>query len=286
MRVLLSGGRADSCVRGSPLLFDSLIKHGHFIEFWRHSRVHRRYNRASLKKTILLYLLAPMLPISFQRSLLLMLANRDVRRDPTYDLPTWMSESFRQSLATLNSQLCQRQARSIRFSSPARQSEYSLLYPPDEFLNPGHHPVQVVYPFADRRLHEFLLAVPPEEKYKASWEPSPPSTSFYGASKRLVRTAMDGIVPESIRTRTSKTVFDVLVSRAADAEWAYYESRFVGDGHSRVAQRGYIDRDKFWRRLVSLRERYSGHDLLYVRDMIWLERWLATFELPEPTKSK
>jgi len=55
--------------------------------------------------------------------------------------------------------------------------------------------IEVRHPFLDRRLVEYLLALPGEQLFRL------------GRSKNLLRRAMSGILPERIRLREGKTVF-------------------------------------------------------------------------------
>jgi asparagine synthase (glutamine-hydrolysing) len=68
--------------------------------------------------------------------------------------------------------------------------------------------VEVRHPFLDRRLVEYVLALPGEQLFKL------------GSSKVLLRRSMSGILPESIRLRSGKTQFtsfiDLVLGRSAD----------------------------------------------------------------------
>lgn len=57
----------------------------------------------------------------------------------------------------------------------------------------GAHAVDVRYPFYDRRLVEYCLALPPEQKIRNGW------------SRFVLRTAMEGILPTTIQWRPGKT---------------------------------------------------------------------------------
>jgi asparagine synthase (glutamine-hydrolysing) len=48
------------------------------------------------------------------------------------------------------------------------------------------------HPFMDKRLIEFCLALPPQQKLRAGW------------SRHILRNAMKGVLPEAVRTRRSK----------------------------------------------------------------------------------
>ena len=57
------------------------------------------------------------------------------------------------------------------------------------------HGIEMRHPFLDRRLVEFMLRLPPAQKL------------FKGATKAVLRRAMRGILPESIRLRSGKANF-------------------------------------------------------------------------------
>ena len=137
-------------------------------------------------------------------------------------------------------------------------------------------PVTNVRPFADRRLHEFLLAIPPEVKFR----PHPSSDEHYAAGKRVLREGLRGILPESIRTRLNPTHFAALFNEEVQREWAAYEKAFGPTGHSEVVRRGYVDGRLFWKRLNDLRFGFWGWDFLYIHRIMWLETWLRSLALP------
>jgi asparagine synthase (glutamine-hydrolysing) len=56
----------------------------------------------------------------------------------------------------------------------------------------GAFGVELRFPFWDRRLVEFCLALPPEQKLSRGW------------TRMVLRRAMDGILPESIQWRGGK----------------------------------------------------------------------------------
>jgi asparagine synthase (glutamine-hydrolysing) len=137
-------------------------------------------------------------------------------------------------------------------------------------------PVQIWRPYADRRLHQFLLAIPPEQKFA----PHPETDEQYAGSKRIVRRGLRGVLPESIRTRTSKTHFASLFEDELHRRWSDYEAAFGPGDRSELAERGYVDKALFWRRLGQVREQGWGTDLIYVMRVLWLETWLRAMRLP------
>jgi asparagine synthase (glutamine-hydrolysing) len=191
-----------------------------------------------------------------------------------------MPPALRGELGERHLALCLAAERGRRFGSPAREAEYRLLYPPEVARHPAPWPVEIWRPFADRRLHEFMLAIPPEQKF----EPHPATDDFYAGSKQVVRRAMRGILPESIRTRTSKTVFRGVFEDEVASHWTTYASAFGPSAKPEVARRGYVEPRLFWQRLQELRDGRSGADLIYVMQIVGLESWLRTFALPRPQR--
>jgi asparagine synthase (glutamine-hydrolysing) len=166
--------------------------------------------------------------------------------------------------------------RTRRFSSPARHEEYRLLAPPEVSYSTAGFPVQIWRPYADRRLHEFLLSIPPEHKFA----PHPDTDEQYAGSKGIVRRGLKGVLPESVRTRTSKTHFASLFEDELHRRWSEYEAAFGPSGRSELSERGYADKALFWRRLGQVRENGWGTDLIFLMRALWLETWLRAIQLP------
>jgi asparagine synthase (glutamine-hydrolysing) len=91
---------------------------------------------------------------------------------------------------------------------------------------------------------------------------------------------MRGILPESVRTRTEKTVFGNTVVSEFESQWPLYEQAFGPGSRSKIAERGYVDGPRFWERLNDVRQGVEATDLIYVLEMVGLETWLRTLELP------
>lgn len=277
VRVLLSGETADSYVGGSWFVFDSLLRQGKFREFLGYFRRYRRVAEEPLRTTLALYCVGPLLPVGLQHRLMAFYLSRAVGRNRRL-LPGWLHNDLRQVLRARHLELCLGLEGARRFSNPTLEAEYRLLWPPEAVRDLGPWPVQVWRPFADVRLHEFMLGVPPEQKF----QPHPETDSYYAGSKWLLRRAMVGILPEPIRTRTVKTQFGPAFRVELERNWPVYAAVFGPGGDSEVAQRGYIVPDLFWERLVRLREGVEGPDFLYVLKIISLETWLRSLRQPRP----
>jgi asparagine synthase (glutamine-hydrolysing) len=84
----------------------------------------------------------------------------------------------------------------------------------------SHH-LEVRHPFYDVRLMDFLGRVPPQLKFSRGW------------TKYLLRKAMAGILPDQVRLRSSKTVFDDMYTQGLRQE---------GPRFSLLATEGYLVR--------------------------------------------
>jgi len=279
-RVLLTGEVADAIVGSSSLVFDSLLRRRDLAALRRHLGAYRRRSGESLQRIVALDCLAPLLPLTLQRRLLAAVAGRQVDGYVDSLVPSWIAEPLRGSLRGEQRRRLLAAERERRFASPARHLEHRLLVPPEVSPQPAGWPVAIWRPFADRRLHEFLLAIPPDQKY----EPHPESDELYAGSKWLVRRAMRGVVPDSILARTTKTRHWAVFEHEVARTWPVYEAAFGPDARPEIAARGYVDRDRFWSRLNALRgsERLSPLELAYVNRVVWLETWLRGLKQPRP----
>jgi asparagine synthase (glutamine-hydrolysing) len=278
VRVLLTGDMADSCVRGSPLVFDSLLRQGRLQELWRRVRHYRRTSTDSLLKIAALHTTTPLLPLAAQRSIMLAHTARSVGKQRARLVPKWMPDALRQELAARHRAILLAEEAGRLYRSPSREADFRLLYPVEAAFPPAGWPLEIWRPYADRRLHEFLLGVPPELKFA----PHQDTDDWYAASKQLLRHSMQGILPERIRTRTTQTHFAAAYEQLLDRAWPVYEAAFgPGAGvRSEIARRGYVDPDRFWARLQQVRGGMRGSDFLHVLRMLALETWLRTFNHP------
>ncbi|MGH9532080.1 MAG: asparagine synthase-related protein [Terriglobales bacterium] len=93
--------------------------------------------------------------------------------------------------------------------------------------------VECRWPFLERRLVEFLLAVPQEQRWRRE------------ESKFLLRQAMTGIVPEKLRQRKHKASFTVVVDQELKRRQVEKAEALFRD--SRMVALGAGDRDAFSR---------------------------------------
>lgn len=274
-RVILTGDVADSCVQGTWLVFDSLLRQGRLRDLRHHAREYQEAVGAS-RQLIALYTLAPVLPLAMQRRVMAASARRWLARHEGMMLPRWMPEPLRATLEERSAEAAIHAEVTRRFANQTRHYEAHLLDPPEVAGSASPLSLQTWRPFADRRLHEFLLAIPPEQKFNVA----PGSGSPYARSKWILRRAMEGILPDTIRLRTMKTNFSQAHSNSIDLQWPLYEAAFGPKGGSEIARRGYVIADQFWSRLEQARAGIAAPDSVYVSHLVGIETWLRAFNLP------
>jgi len=277
----LTGDIADNSVRGSRLVLDSLLRHGNLRRFWQDLVLYLRLSSDGLRRILPLYCLLPLLPTGLQKQFTVPWMRRVLEGARPNLLPGWMPEPLRAELAQRHIDLSLERERGRRFANWTRAIEYRALYPAEIPRNPVGWPLDVLRPYADRRLHEYLLAIPPEVKFA----PHPETNNDYAAQKQIVRRAMKGIQPESVRNKLIPTHYGSVFADEVKKRWRLYEDVFGPSGRSEVAARGYIDQGRFWKRLEELRAGDGyGKDFIYVTRIAALETWLRSFTLPRPAR--
>lgn len=126
--------------------------------------------------------------------------------------------------------------------------------------------VELRHPFDDRRVIELLMSMPPEMRRRGD------------ESKRIVRRAMIGLLPDSVRLRRTKAEFSheaaAGVGRVLDALGAA-----AGDRPLAIAERGWVAPDELARACRDVRSgARKGRILIAVWMAIGLELWLRETE--------
>lgn len=193
---------------------------------------------------------------------------RLISRDRT---PGWYSRSFcdiayRRSqrqrrpagpFANKQSELCYVEAHAAHIS---RLMEFSNKLA-------ASYGLEMAYPFADRDLIAFVMAIPGE------------IVTWRGVYKGLYREAMRGILPEPIRLRNSKADFtQVECDAAAELSTAGLEEKLGPDAIS--VRLGWVDRANLRRSLSRARAGLTGQTIwpaLQLNELLALELWLQCF---------
>lgn len=277
VRVLLTGEVADSVIGGTPLVLDQLVRRGQPREFGAYWRACRRLSPDSPKRLAAFALAAPLLPLRLQRSLSIAFCRRLAARTSDTLLPSWIPQPLRIDLERRSMAMNLDTERARQFSNPVRHEMQNALWPPETVLNATPWPIEVARPFADRRLHEFMLAIPPELDFDARAE-----GSLYAGQKQVLRWAMRGVLPESVRTRTVKTLFDDARTSEVAQQWAVLHAMFGPGARPRIAERGYVERDGFWEELQLLHDAPYSKLHNYALQLCGVESLLLAIDAPRP----
>jgi asparagine synthase (glutamine-hydrolysing) len=117
-------------------------------------------------------------------------------------------------------------------------------------------------PWSDRRLASFVLAIPQQALDRPG-----------RLDKRLVRAAMEGIMPESARTAASKVVPSPLFARALREQAVDTVRSLISD--SQAAARGFVDEDALRAHYDDVRRGAPDHPGLWWT--LTLEMWLRRY---------
>ncbi len=200
VRVLLDGNYGDTVVSHGNLRLAELLRTGHWRtaarEFeavagrWRPGRT-----RAMLTQAWLVGF-KPLLP-EFTRQAVRRLRNLRDRRQPFWAVDTLLNPALAWRVdgdAALRAHL---ETRARRYTTTGAENRFGLARLPamSELYNriAAGAGLELRHPFLDRRLIEFCLGLPSEQRLRDGW------------SRLIQRHAMAGILPEAVRWRRSKS---------------------------------------------------------------------------------
>lgn len=193
-----------------------------------------------------------------------------------FHVPQWVNPRIRQQIA-LDKRLYD-QSFPRRFHSKVRQSQYELFLdiqlqtPTTTFFDLVAHEnnMEARFPFLDQRLMDFMIAIPLDIVVRPGRE----------NSKWLLRQAMAGILPETIRSRPTKTLF------TASANYTFFQNKdklLPQFKDSILSQYGLIDGkiliDEF---SAFVTQQHSSHQYIYFSLVSFLENWLRV-QIPRIT---
>lgn len=128
-------------------------------------------------------------------------------------------------------------------------------------------PVEQRYPFWDKRLVEFCLSLPPEQKLYQGW------------SRMVMRRAMNGILPPAIQWRTTKTDF---LPNARYGLLAFEQERLqtciVQDARRLKAYLNLNALTETYNKFMTLRNQATFQDVFPIWQAVSLSLWLRSIE--------
>lgn len=274
-RVLLTGSGGDEWLTGSFFHYADLIRTWRFGSLLRRLRADRPLYCEQLSPDLLAlplvqFGLLPLIPQACRN-----LGKQLLRRT---NAPDWISETFWRRTHM--------QERIRRASFRSRGCSYAQE---DLFRSTTHglgiHGIEVDertsasfglesrHPFNDRRLIEFALALPEEQR----WRDKP---------KFILRQVLGGMLPSSVRERVDKADFSCIFAMVLIDESIGAIFRSLS-----VASMGWVDGSKVWADYQMMKTRYNGGDETYRMSVssLWMilgiELWFRTLFLKQRVDS-
>ncbi|MGH9830371.1 MAG: asparagine synthase-related protein, partial [Blastocatellia bacterium] len=182
-------------------------------------------------------------------------------RKPSEALLPWIDPSFKRNFHIRDRMLHRGGFLPRRFWSVAQQRHYLGIMRTSAALVEGpmmRAPVEVRYPYLDRQLAEFLLAIPLEQKIRPE------------ETRSILRRGLRGILPEPIRVRRSKGWFGESIFLKLARDRPLLEKWLKS---SRAAAYGFIDPVEFCRELELALVGFSRNGYLFMAALsfeIWL----------------
>lgn len=256
-RVILWGYGADEWLTGNPVHCADLIRGLQFRKLLRQFRHDVAvFHRLETNVTFLdaaRWSLLPLIPQALKSR---------IKRSLNWksNVPAWIAPGFARAI-NLQDRLSRRDGVPV-FPTQVQQGMYGTLVSgyrtiTYELANrfEAHHGMEGRSPFCDRRLIEFAFALPEEQRWCDD------------QTKYVLRQAMRGLLPDSIRLRRTKGDFTYLIKENFARECA--GERFQS---LRLAADGYIDADA----VRKLYKRYMQGDettLSSLSAILAVERW-------------
>jgi asparagine synthase (glutamine-hydrolysing) len=255
-RVILSGIGGDQAFWSQPTaaafeLADLLVER-RFVDMARAGYIWSRALRTPYPVTLWRGAVLPFLPRSWR--------SRSAINRP---IGEWFDKDFAHRTSLHERRLGP--ADDLGFRLPSCAVQYSWFrqsirhFALQTYASSGH--VEVRYPYFDRRLLEFALAIPMEQKLRPR------------ETRSVVRRSLSGVVPDAVRLRRTKAGPTEAFQRALVRERAWMTEIFA---EPRLAALGIIDGRAFQ---TTLQRALHGvvSDSVQFSSTISLELWLQTF---------
>jgi len=269
-RVLLTGQGGDDWLSGSVYYYADLLRQFNFGQCLRQIREdHRADLIVDPRYSLLNCGLRPLVPEAV-RGAVRWVRMRVLGRD---GCPAWISPQFSRKIGL--AQRLRRNPARLAFSSYAQRDTYDLLRSGWHTLalevierHGAEFGVELRHPFHDRRVTEFAFAIPEQQRLRR------------GQSKFVLRNAMRGLLPDSVRQRVGK----------ADASHLYVEALDALGGERAVdslsiASLGWVDKaqvNRMYNEMAAARETSDYPALPHIMTL-WtvfnLELWFNTLFL-------
>jgi asparagine synthase (glutamine-hydrolysing) len=263
-RVLLSGEMGDALNDGYPWFYLDLLQRGQWRAVRQQLRQHWRNARQQTLYKFGFHLLLWLTPLSLLRR---GLAQYERYRSVEIPLAELLTSDFHQNVVERDQEIRQTHSRQLPVKSPALRELLDAFRPPMPYLGaPLGQPLERWHPYADRRLLEFSLRLPPELK----WEEQ--QSSYFLAARKHHRRALAGIVPDIVFADNLGVDFGPVLERSMKQrnlqEWVRQNQSV------QVIERGYVNAAAF-ARMLDPRSNTPGE----FRVVLCLEAWLRAWQV-------
>jgi asparagine synthase (glutamine-hydrolysing) len=284
IRVMLCGEGAENHVMGSRLVFDSLVRN---FKWWNLiGRVQTMPSYRARLSTTIKYAFTPVLPEPISRAHYYDWVYPELKQQ---FLPGWLTPGFRRTIMDEIDAQKFRLQNMPRFRTWGQQAQFEAFNPGNPILLkhiPLDSPLERRFPYHDRRLIEFCLAIPPEIKYQHLDDTGKLSVR----GRILQRQGLRGILPEAIRESRDWVHFDDILKVRAEKYRKAYIRLFAPPVSPLVAEFGYVDGRRFWASLSAFfqnqGEREFDSAVWYWIDWVTkLEIWLQTLTVYQQHRS-
>jgi asparagine synthase (glutamine-hydrolysing) len=188
--------------------------------------------------------------------------------------PDWLGPRLRRPWH----EAVERPAERFRQSSCTRRHTWTWLTSPAlwwsvefQVARAARRGLEMRFPFLDRRLADFVLALPYQHRLPG------------GKMKRLLRDAMDGLLPVTIARRRHVTTFDCLMQHGLERDRELCRDLLFG---TEWLSAPYVDQKAARQLFQQLDNPVGGLDypqLMLARDIVQLEGWLRA--APDSSRS-
>jgi asparagine synthase (glutamine-hydrolysing) len=256
LRVLLTGAFGDELYDGEEDWLADLLAEGRWREAGRELKGHMQY--AGLRQT----LRSDYVRRAGRRLRIGLPDGKCVRLSQSSPVPGWLTPFAAGQLSEDKAEL--EPAFERKKNILGRWAATSCSY---EIPNANRHALELRHPYRDRRLVEYVLTLPAYQLYN------------HGLYKYILREAMRGILPETIRTRDHPTYLGSLYLHGFVREKKVQQACFQD---SSASWRRFVNADwlfKHWNRLFSLIDRRS--DVLVPWLCMSYDIWYKLLVLPK-----
>lgn len=270
-RVLLSGLWGDQVLFSSAYLVD-LFRRVAWLQIGQHLREYARWFGAAEARVLARRFAVDVARHQMPRPLLRPLKWVRRRLVGVQRSKRWFSKAFlRQALrfadhpATIGDGFHSAHARSIYMEARTKYHVHCM-----ECNNKigALHGLDTAFPFLDRDLLGFLMAVPGEYQ---NWN---------GVPRSLLREAMRGVLPEAVRARTWKADFTAVVNGSVAQDISAITEALSAE--SLGVRLGFLDDERLAPEVARLSSGLAGEDCLDswdLADLFGLEMWLRVFSV-------